>query len=394
MDPWIIEKARRETPGCKHVVHLNNAGASLMPSIVLCAIKGYLDVESKLGGYEAAELKAGELAEFYDLCGRMINARPHQVAFTANATDAYSRALSSIPFNRGDVLLTTRHDYVSNQIAFINYRKRFGIRIEFIPSDDKGLPDIDGAARMMDTLHPKLVSVTHIPTNCGTVQPVEAIGRLCRSRGILYLVDACQSVGQRHIDVQAMGCDFLSATTRKFLRGPRGAGLLYVSQNVLDQNLEPLWLDMRGAEWVADQEYRLFEGARRFEDWEFPYALMQGTSAAIRYALNIGIENIQSRTTRLAEILRQRCRNLKGITVLDRGEELSGIVTLAAKDWAPGELKEEMKKEKINVSTVERSSALYDFDAKGAEGVLRISPHYYNTEDELSHMIEVLTKLL
>src|SRR5690606_29037661 len=121
----------------------------------------------------------------------------------------------------------------------------------------------------------------------GLVQDAAAIGRICREQDLLYLIDACQSVGQMPVDVRALGCDFLSATSRKFLRGPRGGGFLYVSDRVLERGLAPLMIDLHGAEWVDEGSYRLVEDAKRFETFEFAWAIVLGTAAAARYAENV-----------------------------------------------------------------------------------------------------------
>lgn len=394
MDSLFIEKVRRETPGCKRVIHLNNAGASLMPAIVGAAIKKYIDQEMKMGGYETAEHKADDIQQFYTLTAQLLNARADQIAFTSNATDAFSRALSSIPFDRGDRILTTRHDYISNQLAFLSLKKRFGIAVHYFPVDEDNYPDLTRIEETLDLVKPRLVSVTHIPTNCGTIQPIAEIGAFCRARDILYLVDACQSVGHLQLDVQHIQCDFLSATARKFLRGPRGAGFLYVSERVLEMELEPLFIDMRGADWTGESSYALFSGARRFEDWEFPYALLQGTKEAVRYALDLGMSSIEERILYLADTLRHQCAALPGISVMDRGPHLSGIVSLQVKGRDAQVLKTELRKKRINTSVSRRQAALLDMKLKGADSTLRVSPHVYNTIEEITYFVNTLDGLI
>ena len=167
-------------------------------------------------------------------------------------------------------------------------------------------------------------------SNSGLIQDVDSIGRVCKEEQILYLVDACQSVGQRVVDVRDICCDFLSATSRKFLRGPRGSGFLYVSDRVLELGYAPLLLDMRGADWIEEGQYKLVEDARRFENWEFAWALVLATATAADYAMAIGLENIERRVSDLAARLRSELGALDGVRVLDRGETLSGIVPLCA----------------------------------------------------------------
>src|SRR5919197_1748246 len=280
-----LVRLREDTPGSARRIHFNNAGAALPPTHVLQTMHEYLELEAELGGYEAADARREDIADFYAATGELLGCGAHNIAFAPSATDAFARALSSVPFERGDVILTTRDDYISNQIAFLSLRKRFGVEVVHAPNLAEGGVDVDALAQLMRERRPRLVAVTHIPTNSGLVQPVAEIGRRCRELDLLYLVDACQSAGQYVIDVGQIGCDFLSATCRKFLRGPRGSGFLYVSDRALAAGYEPLFVDMRGARWTGFEEYRAVDSAERFEDWEFSYATVLGAAAAIRYGL-------------------------------------------------------------------------------------------------------------
>ncbi|HNV31080.1 MAG TPA: aminotransferase class V-fold PLP-dependent enzyme, partial [Cyclobacteriaceae bacterium] len=272
-----IELLRQQTPGCAEKIHFNNAGASLMPQSVIDAMVDHINLETTSGGYEAADLKAKEITGFYDSAAQLINCKATNIAFTSSATNSFSRALSCIPFQEGDSILLANEDYISNQIAFLSLQKRFKIKILRAASLASGGVDVDDMKHLMDAHHPKLVSLTHVPSNTGLIQPVEEVGKLCAERDIYYLVDGCQSVGQIPVDVKKIKCDFLSATMRKFLRGPRGAGFLYVSDKIINQKLEPLFIDMRGADWITADEYTPRMDARRFEDWELPYALVLGS---------------------------------------------------------------------------------------------------------------------
>jgi len=393
IDSQDIEKLRKETPGCENKIHLNNAGAGLMPSPVLNRIIKHLELEAKIGGYEAAELKHGEIQEFYQQAGKLINCSSGNIAYTNNATDSYSRALSSIPFNKGDIILTTNDDYISNQIAFLSFKKRFEIEIVRISNAENGGIDLDKAHQLIDDLNPKLVAVTHVPTNSGLIQPIEQVGKFCSEFGVLYLVDACQSVGQLNVDVQKIGCDFLSVTCRKFLRGPRGAGFLYVSDRILEENYEPLFIDMQGAKWQDKDLYIMQESAQRFEDWEFPFALLLGSKEAIKYALNIGIDNIEERVRYLAGYLRDKLIDYKKLRLLDRGDDLCGIITLSITNKTAEEIKVLLKNNNINTTISYREYAVIDFDEKGVDWALRISPHYYNTIEEIDQFISVLKQV-
>ncbi|MDB5240808.1 MAG: aminotransferase [Spirosoma sp.] len=386
-----IDALRAETPGTHHVVHLNNAGASLMPTPVIETITNHIALEAQLGGYEAADACRDAIQEFYSTTARLLNTLHENIAATASATDAYARALSAIPFSEGDVILTTINDYVSNQIAFLSLQKRFGITIVRAQDDPQGGVLVDDMAAKIKSLRPRLVAVTHVPTNSGLVQPVEAIGKLCREHDILYLVDACQSVGQLPIDVSRIQCDFLTATCRKFLRGPRGMGFLYVSDKVLSAGYAPLFIDLHGASWESADEFRLVPTALRFEDWEFPYASVLGAAEAHRYALNVGLLTIARRNAELCTRLRRGLSSIPQVRLLDEGEHLSSLVTLFCEHKSAEAIQAALKAERINTSLSGHGAAILDYDRKGmTTTALRISPHYYNTEEEIDALVEAL----
>lgn len=385
-----VELLRAQTPGCKQKIHFNNAGASLMPQSVIDAMQNYLTFESVTGGYEAADSKADEIAGFYSSTARLLNCKAANIAFASSATNAFARALSCIPFQEGDSILLANEDYISNQIAFLSLQKRFGIQILRAKSKPEGGVDVEDMKRLMDEHQPKLVSLTHVPGNTGLIQPVEEVGKLCAQRNLYYLVDGCQSAGQIPVDVEKIQCDFFTATLRKFLRGPRGCGFLYVSDKIINQKLEPLFIDLRGADWVSADEYAPRMDARRFEDWEMPYALVLGSKAAIDYALQVGLVEIQERNLHVCELIRNEVSQLKGFTLLDIGTPQSSIITMTIANQKAQHVLSSLRKQNINTSIGFRNFALIDFDAKKVEWALRISPHYYNTEEEVNILINSL----
>jgi selenocysteine lyase/cysteine desulfurase len=385
---------RADTPGCANRVHFNNAGAALMPEPVIEAVQEHVALEAAIGGYEADAEARDRLADAHAAVGELIGAAADRVAFTEHATAAFAAALSAVPFAPGDVIATTQNDYASSQIQYLSLARRFGVETVRAPDAPEGGVDLVAMEEIIHRRRPKLVAVTHVPTNSGLIQDVESIGHMCRARDIAYLVDACQSVGQMPIDVEAIGCDFLAATARKYLRGPRGVGFLYVSDRVLDAGLEPLFIDMWGADWIDADLYQPAPDARRFEWWERSAALALGMGAAARYASSIGLESIRDRTRALAATLRERLAAVPGVRVLDRGRELGATVSVTLEGRDAKDLVRELRRRNINTSAQERVYAVLDFDAKGVETALRISPHYYNLESEVDTLLGALAEIL
>jgi selenocysteine lyase/cysteine desulfurase len=389
-----IQRLRSETPGCAARIHLNNAGAALMPASVIRTIQEHIALESRIGGYEAVDERGDAVDAAYRSVGQLIGARPGNIAFTENATASYVQALSSIRFEPGAVILTTRNDYASNQIQFLSLQSRLGVRVLRAPDLPEGGVDVAAMAALIRRHRPSLVCVTHVPTNSGLVQDVAAVGAVCREEGVLYLVDGCQSIGQMPLDVKHLGCDFLSAASRKYLRGPRGAGFLYVSDRVLERDLEPLFIDMRGADWIAEDRYRVARDAKRFETYEFAWALVLATGEAARYAAEIGLEPIRDRVVALAGRLRHALSAIEGVRVLDRGKQLCGIVSVSIDGRDPRELMLTLRDRGINTNAQQRVSAVIDYDEKAVVASLRISPHYYNTEEEIDQAVTALRESL
>src|SRR5438067_5883414 len=385
-------RARQDSPGCEHVLHFNNAGSSLMPKPVLNATIGHLRLEAQIGGYEAAEQAEHAIERVYDAAATLINCSRQEIAVIENATRAWDMAFYSIPFSPGDRILTAMAEYASNYIAFLQISRKTGATVEVIPNDKYGQISIEALGKTIDD-HVKLIAITHVPTNGGLVNPIAEVGKIAQQAGILFLVDACQSVGQMPIDVNTIGCDMLSATGRKYLRAPRGTGFLYVRRSVLER-LEPPMLDLHAAEWVANDRYEIRTDARRFENWETNYAGKIGLGVAIDYALQWDVDNTWRRIKSLAYKLRTQLSPLPGVIVRDRGVTQCGIVTFSVEDKNPDEIVSTLSKDNINVSVTRRSSTLLDMDARGLDSLVRASVHYYNSEEEVERFCRTVASLL
>jgi selenocysteine lyase/cysteine desulfurase len=361
---------------------LNNAGAGLMPRPVLDAVTAHLAREAAIGGYEAADEAADRIRDSYRAIADLIGTAPRNIAVVENATVAFAQALSAFDFRPGDVIVTSRTDYPSNQLMFLSLARRLGVEVQRAADLPEGGVDPDDVRRLARNPRCRLVALSWIPTSSGLIQDVAAVGHVCEAAGIPYLIDACQSVGQMAVDVETLRCDFLGGTARKFLRGPRGVGFLYVSDRALHQDRFPLFVDLRGADWTEPDAFRLAEGARRFENWEFAHALVLGFGEAARYAQRVGARGFE-RAWRLAGVLRERLSTIPGVRVLDRGTRRCAIVTVDPAGRDAAEVKLALRSQGINTSSTSRGDAVLDLDAKGVTSVLRFSPHYYNTEEEL-----------
>ncbi len=376
-----VLRLRRDTPGCERVIHLNNAGASLPPDIVVDTVVDYLREEALIGGYEAEGRYSAQLADAYGQVARLLHAETDEIALVENASVAWTTAFKGIGLEPGDEIVTSELEYATNLIGLIDARKA-GVKVTVIENDEHGDFPLE---RLEAAIGPrtKLIAVTHIPSSAGSMLPIEAIGRIAARHGVLYLVDACQTVGQYPIDVRAIGCDMLSATGRKYLRAPRGTGFLYVKRTA-QERVKPLVLDQHALQGLTPNGYALRQDAKRYEPYEKNRALTLGLGKAAAYALEIGLERIADRVAALAEQARAGLRQLPGVTVHDRGRELCGIVTFSVAGYDSLQLRDRLAERRINVSYGAPTATPLYMDKHKLNGVVRVSVHYYNLESEIT----------
>ncbi len=347
----LLDRWRADTPGTSDRIHLNNAGAALMPRPVIEAMTGHIEREVRLGGYEAEDAVAGEVAGVYEAVASLIGARVRNVALVENATVAVSQALSAFDFRPGDVIVTTADDYTSNQLMYLALAERAGV--EVLRADDLPAGGVDPSSvrQLVAERHPRLVALTWIPTNGGLIQRAEEVGAICAMPGCRTSSTPARPSASCRSMSSALGADFVGATARKFLRGPRGIGFLYVSDRMLDEGRYPLSLDMRGGALVSPDRFELVDDARRFENWEFSYALVLGLGAAARYALDVGVDIGGARARSLASLVRERLRAIPSARLIEPGERLSAIVTCAFDGRDPEDLVLALRERGINTSS-------------------------------------------
>ncbi|PHI19676.1 aminotransferase [Lewinellaceae bacterium SD302] len=394
-----LPQIRQNTAITPDLIHFNNAGGSLPTQAVTTGMVEYLTEEGRVGAYEIARDYKEQLDNFYIQLARYLNCRPENIARAGSATEAFDRGLSSIDWQPGDIVLTTKSDYVSNHLYFLQLAKKRGVKVEILPEGVSGYDPERLAKRLATGPLPRLVSITHVPTNSGRAQDIIAAGRLCRQYDVLYAVDACQSAGQLPLDVNEIACDFLSATFRKYMRGPRGIGFLYVSDRVLAAGMEPTGMDLQGARWTAPDKYELDETAARFEMWESSKALQTGAALATEYLNEVGIDFIQKRVIMLANRLSVECGKLPFLRehcyFVNQEEHQTGILLFDVDTGlTAAETVAQLQQGGLNASTSGIANDQFHFREQGVEWALRLSVHYYNTEEEVLRAVEILKLVL
>jgi len=390
--PLDLDRLRADTPGTDNVLHFNNAGAALPPQPVLDAQVHHLEREAAIGGYEAAAEAEERLQHTYEAIAQMLGCEPDEVALVENATRAWDMAFYAMPFEAGDRILTSRAAYASNHIACLQVAERTGAEVEMVPSDETGQVDVAALREMMDD-RVALIALTHVPTNGGLVNPAAEVGAVAQDAGVPFLLDACQSAGQMSLSVDDLGCTMLSATGRKYLRGPRGTGFLYVRRDWIER-LEPPLLDLHAATWTGPDTYEIQPDARRFETWESHVAGQVALGVAVDYALDRGLDAVFERNQHLAHTLRSALRDVPGVTVQDQGRVRCGITTFTAEQMDAATIQTALRRQDINVSVSPPSSTRLDAEARALPDLVRASVHYYNTEAEINRFASTLRSVL
>jgi selenocysteine lyase/cysteine desulfurase len=386
-----IETLRAQTPGCAHRTHLNNAGAALMSQPTLDAMTEHLGREAEMGGYEAARDAQDAIAATHAALAELVGGRAEEIALFDNATHAWNAAFYSVPLRAGDQILTGRAEYGSNVLAYWQAARRAGAEVVVVPNDEHGQLDVAALERLAGP-KTRLIGVSHVPTSGGLVQPAERIGPIARDRGALYLLDATQSAGQFPVDVDAIGCDLLTGTGRKFLRGPRGTGFLWVRTTALER-LDPFVAEIEAATWDGHDGFTWAPGARRFASWEHSYVNVLGLGAAVRQALDLGLDAIGARAIALGSRLRDQLAALPGVTVHDLGRTRCAIVTAKIEGLAAEPAAAALARAGVNVSTTVREDNPLDTEVRDVHPLIRLSPHYYNTEEEIDRTAELVADL-
>ena len=386
-----VEALRAGTPGCATRIHLNNAGAGLLSAETLRTMIAHLEREAQIGGYEAAAEATDGVADTYEALAALLGGKADEIALFDNSTHAWNAAFYSLPLERGDRILTGRNEYGSNVLAYLQIAERRGIEVIVVPNDEHGQLDTGALMAMIDE-RTRLIGVTHIPTSGGLVNPVAEIGRIARAAGVPYLLDATQSAGQLPVDVTEIGCDMLTGTGRKFLRGPRGTGFLWVRRDALP-GLDPFVVEIEAATWNGARGFRWHDGSRRFETWEKNVAGVLGLGSAVRQALALGLDAIGARAIELGAALRAGLGTIDGVTVHDLGAHRCAIVTATVEGRSASEVAAALSARRINVSTTSPEHTQFDTEERRLPPLVRLSPHYYTTEHEIDAAVAAIAEL-
>jgi cysteine desulfurase / selenocysteine lyase len=388
-----ILEIRRQTPYIDNHLFFNSAGSSIPTQASLDTYLDYLDLEARHGGYEIM-IADPRINETYHQLASLLHCQAHNLALAESATLALNNALSSIDFKEGDCIVTSPTDYGSNFMFYEYVKQRLGVKIAICKVDKDRQVDVGHVEDLIKNNKTKLVSISHIPTNTGIIHDVKAIGNVCTANDVIYAIDACQSAGQLALNVDELKCDILTFTGRKFMRGPRGIGVTYLSDKFLARNYQPIMMDGNGAQWIGDGIYQRSANAKRYEPFERSYAGIAALGTAVQYINDLGMKNIENQCRDISQYARDRWQNIDRINLMDRGLEKSNIITLHSEYFEIDTLKQYLTSHKVKYTIATKMAAYYDMTEKQIEWALRLSPHYFNTKVEVDNIADILASFI
>ncbi len=392
------EELRRDTPGADLVAHFNNCGAALPPAPVFEAQIAHLRLECARGGYEAAQASVDKRT-LYATAASLIGCAPEEIAFADSASRAWDVLINALGLRPGDEIITSRMEYGLNLLILRRLALRTGARVKILASRPDGTVDLEHLAVCLGP-RTRLVAIAHAAGHYGAVNPVERIGAMVAGSDAVFMLDATQSVGQLPVNVDEIPCDVMTASGRKWLRGPRGTGFLYV-RNGMAERIDPVTVGLVTTDPGFDnlsikEEVALRADARRFEAWERNVAAEIGLAVAIDYLLDLGVQPVHQRIVDLSTHIIERVRPLRGISWLPTDGVRSGVIgfTLPGGGPAVAAVRAYLHERGVNVSSMDHTGAPLDCAGRGIDAVLRISPHYYNTDNEIDRLCELLASAL
>lgn len=361
---------RKLFPITAQKIYMNHAAISPFSTKVLDRIEEFLDERSF--GVIDNFAKADELRQATRLnLARMINALPEQIAFIQNTSQGFNILVNGLSWQPDDEIILTDYEFPSNIYPFMN-TERFGVKMRYVPNRD-GQIFLEDIEKLINE-HTKLLSISFVEFSNGFRNDLAEIGKLCKAHDILFSVDGIQGVGALPMDVQAFQIDFLSNGGHKWLMGPMGAGFMYIEKKLFDK-LQPSdtgWLAVEDAWNFYDYRLDLLSDARRFEYATANFLGLSGLSASVELLREAGMDNIQKHLIGMGEKL---VNSLQEAGLVFRGSKdknyWSGIFSFSGNQM-----------EKLYEYLLTK-----DIVCSLRNGMLRVSPHFYNTQDEVDEFI-------
>jgi len=375
----VNRRVRADFPVTRESIYLDTAYDGPCPLPVLEAGKAFLERRSK-GTAGRVRDWMEVMDEVRHKIARLVNARPSEIAITTNTTQGTNIVALSVPLGAGDNVVWGSHEYPSNGVVWLTEARRRGFENRVI-ADRTGALDTSDFERAVDG-HTRVVSVSHVSHRNGHVLDLRSLADLAHMHGAYLHVDAIQSVGAIQVDVREAGVDFLTCGTYKWLLGPLGLAFFYIREGLLPEVESPYSGEMQAKKWpnalqtFSDGEFplELHETARKFEYATVHFQGLYELRAALDYIGDIGISKIEGQVLKLSSKLWKGADEL-GFEMLTPPNTASGIITCVVQNF--DEVAGLLERNKVVASMKSGSQ-------------LRLSPHFFNTEDEVDNVLSVL----
>ena len=369
-------------------INLNNAGCSKPYPLVNDEVNNFLEKENKYGGYFAAEKFKKKIDSFYLNLSRLINCESSEISFLTSTTLAWNLFFNSINILKNENIIILDNEYGSNLIFFRNNN----LNIKVVKTSKDGQVCFKDLKKKING-KTKFVCVCHIASQCGDIINIEKIGSFIKkiNSEILFIVDACQSIGHININVKKINCDVLVGSGRKYLRGPRGTGFIYIKKK-LQSKLKPLILDLKNS--IVNKNKVKIKEERIFENFEYSPALKLGLNKAVEKINLIEMNKIELNIKRKSLYFRKKLNQFNEIYFFENEKTISGINTLKIKGLSSLKIYKYLLIKKILTSVCNKIVSDIYFKKHNIEDVLRISIHDYNKKIEIDYLIKCLIDLI
>ena len=391
--PFDAAGYRARTPGVAVAIHLNAASAALPPAAAVAAMKAHLDHEERCGLQAAFAAAQDGLIETRRRAAVLFDCRPAQIAFGTTCAQLWSLLFHAQRLEPGGRILVSRGEWGGNLVAIRARAREAGIAVETIATDDAGRIEVNELQAQLDG-DVRLVAVAAVSSVNGLLQPVGAVGALARPPGCLYFLDAAQAAGRFPVTLRATGADVITAPARKWLRGPRGQAVAALSSAALLRlTAPPLW-DLAGMTWRQDGEPSLRGDAGRFESAEFGVAARLGFGVALGELIDAGPAAVTRAVDGHVRALRAGLDACDGVTVFEPRDADAAFLTFACEGTAPAEVARGLAEAGVAIASQPGIYAPLELSARDLPAVLRVSPHAYTHDGEITRFLETLVRVL
>jgi len=367
-------------------IYLNHASVSLMPLVSIKAMTDFLISYNSVGpdSIDSESFVTDKLRKTRKIIAELVKCQPEEIILTQSTTDGVNAVANGLSFDSDSnvIIRGMAHEHHANYYPWLRLSNK--LQIKNLKVDQNGFFSIKELESLVDN-NTKLVTLSHALYNTGSILPVEEVGEILEKKNVPYFLDTAQTIGCiGDFNVDTTKCDFMSFNGSKWLCGPMGTGLFYCKKSSSDL-LEPTGIGGESAMIYDETKLAFKEMPEKFQTGFRNYVGMVGLESSVNYLLQFGIHNIRDKIMKLANQLRDELLKISDVTMYgpDEPEKRTSIISFNIKGHEPKTIVEKLEKQKIVLAVREI------LDKK----IVRVSPHFFNTESEIQTVIDAIKKL-